>query len=150
MPVKLIAPLYKTMTLERTDERYGNDGEPTTVVIRQAAQHEHEQRQQQFSTLKRSYNELAPSEVTVIQDIPMELLKRLEVWLTLCECNLLDENGEDMFPSTKGKNGHPKLKMTRREFDNAWGKLPPDIAGEIHEKVLEVNFVWSGRQGEEL
>lgn len=147
MPIKLIAPVYKTMTLDRSDERYGNDGVPTTVVIRQASQQEHERRQQLFSTLERKYSDLQPDEVTVVQNIPMEELKRLETYLTLCECNLQDEKGELLFPS-KNVNDHPRLDMTKGEFDKAWGKLLPDIADEIHEKVLDINILWSGRRGE--
>lgn len=149
MPLKLIAPIYKTMSLDRSDARYGNDGEPTIVTIRQAAQHEHERRQQQFSTLERRYSDLSPEEVTLVQNIPMEEIKRLEVYLTLCECNILDDEDKPLFPSKKDKNGLPQLVMTKHAFDMAWGKLPPDIAEEIHDKVLEVNIVWSGRRGEE-
>lgn len=150
MPIKLIAPIYKTMTLERSDERYGNDGEPTQVTIRQATQAQHELRQDQFSKLERKFSDINPDEVTVVQNIPMEVLKRLETYLTLVECNITDVDGKDMFPSTKDGSGNPKLKMSKAQFDTAWGLLPPDVAEEIHEKVLEVNIVWSGRRGEEL
>lgn len=148
MPLKLIAPLYKTMELERSDERYGNDGEPTTVTIRQASQAEHEQRQDQFSRLERKFSDVAPDEVTVVQNIPMEVLKRLETYLTLVECNITDEDGKELFPSKKDRDGNPTLAMSKSQFDKAWGQLPPDVAEEIHEKVLEVNIVWSGRRGE--
>lgn len=148
MPLKLIAPLYKTLTLEKSDERYGNEGDSTIVTIRQASQQEHERRQQQFATLERKYSDLSPDEVTVVQNIPMEQLKRLETYLTLCECNIVDEDDKALFPSKKDKNGHPRLDMTKQAFETAWGKLPPDIAEEIHDKVLEVNIVWSGRRGE--
>jgi hypothetical protein len=148
MPIQLIAPIYETMTLDRSDERYGNDGEPTEVTIRQASQHEHERRQDLFSKLERKYSDLSPDEVTVVQNIPMEELKRLETFLTLCDCNLLDENGDPLFPSKRDRNGHPRMSLSKTQFDLAWGKLPPDVAEEIHEKVLEVNLIWRGRSGE--
>lgn len=148
MPIKLIAPLVKTFVLERSDARYGNDGEATEVTIRQASQLEHERRQNKFSTLERKYSDLSPDEVTVVQNIPMEELKRLETYLTLCECNIVDEDGKPLFPSVKSKSGPPHLSMTKSQFDTAWGKLPPDVAEEIHDKVLDVNFIWSGKRGE--
>jgi hypothetical protein len=151
MPLKLLAPLYEDFELTRTDEKYGEpNGEPTTVTVKQAAQHEHERRQLLFSKLERSFSDLKPDVVTLVQDIPMEELKRLEVWLTLCESNILDENGKELFPSKKGSNGHPRLSMSQTAFNEAWGKLPPDVATEIHDKVLKVNKIWSGRSGEEF
>jgi hypothetical protein len=148
MPITLSAPIYKDFVLERTDERYGNDGESTTVTIKQASQLEHERRQNLFSTLERKFSELKPEEVTLVQNIPMEELKRLETWLTLCDCNILDPDGKALFPS-KQKSGAPSLSMTKTQFGKAWGSLPPDVAEEIHEKVLEVNFMWRGRSGED-
>lgn len=150
MPLKLLSPLYKTFTLDRSDKRYENEGEATSVTIKQAAQHEHERRQQLFATLERRYSDLSPDEMTLVQTISMEELKRMEVYLTLCESNIEDENGKALFPSRKGKGGHPQMTLTQSQFGEAWGKLPPDVANEIHEKVLEVNFIWSGASGEDV
>lgn len=149
MPLKLTTPIYKSFTLDRSDARYGNDGEATIITVKQAAQHEHERRQQLFATLERRYSDLSPDQMTLVQTISMEEIKRMEVWLTLCESNIEDEDGKDLFPSKKAKNGHPQLALTQGQFVEAWGKLPPDVAEEIHEKVLEVNFIWSGASGEE-
>ena len=146
MPLKLSAPLYETFRLERSDEKYGDGGEPTTVRIKQAAQHEHEQRQQLFSILRREYENKNPDTVTLVQVLSLEELKRLEVKLTLVECNIQDENGKELFKFTK--SDRPRIDMTDTQFANAWGTLPPDVANEIHEKVLEVNVQWSG-MGEE-
>lgn len=150
MPLKLITPIYKTFTLVRTDEKYGTDGESTTVTVKQASQMEHETRQQLFAPLERRYNNKEPELLSYVQTISMEELKRLECWLTICECNIQDEEGKAMFPSRKSKVGsHPELAMTRGQFNEAWGKLPPDVCNEIHEKVLEVNLIWGGALGEE-
>jgi hypothetical protein len=149
MPLKLIAPVYKTFSLDRSDEKYGTDGEPTMITVKQATQAEHEQRQQLFATLERKFRETEPDEVSLVQTVSMEELKRLEAWLTLVECNINDEKGKDLFPSVKGKNGIPRLKMTRQQFNQAWGKLPPDVAAEIVDNVLEVNIIWAGKEGEE-
>lgn len=150
MPIQLLAPIYKTSVLEKTDAKYNVEGDATIVTVKQATQREHEQRQQLFSTLERKFKGLDSDEITLVQHISMEELKKLEVWLTLCECNILGPDGKDLFPSRKGKNDVPQLALTRRQFDDSWGSLPPDVADEIHEKVLEVNFLWSGQEGEVL
>lgn len=148
MPIKISSPLVQTFILEETDRKYGCEGEPTTVTIKQAAQHEHEQRQQTFATLERRFNDTDPEQTTLVQTANMEQLKRLETWLTLCECNIMDDDGtKPLFPSRKGENGLPRLAMNKGQFEIAWGKLPPDVAAEIHEKVTEMNIMWSGRGG---
>ena len=148
MPLKLIAPLYETFELTETDKLYENEGDPTTVTIKQAAQHEHERRQQLFSTLERRYNEAQPEEVALVQTVSFEELKRQEVFLTLVESNIEGPDGEVLFPSRKNKAGHPELAMTSAQFNQAWGKLPPSVANEIHDKVVAVNIIWSGLVGE--
>jgi len=32
--------------------------------------------------------------------------------------------------------------MTEAEFAEAWGRLPPEVAAEIHEKVIAINPMW--------
>jgi hypothetical protein len=150
MPLELVAPLYKEFVLEKTDEKYGVEGEGTSVLIKQAAQREHEQRQDLFSTLERKFKQLAPDEVSLVSRFSLEELKRQEVWLTMVECNIKDEKGKALFPSRKEKGGHSVLAMTKQQFYDAWGKLPPDVANEIHDKVLEVNILWTGFEGEGL
>lgn len=150
MPLQLIAPIYETFILEETDEKFKvEEGQSTTVTIKQAAQFEHEQRQDLFSVLERKYKELTPDEITLVQRISMEELKRLETYLTLVECNIKAEDGKDLFPSKK-KGKEPSLAMRRHQFEQAWGSLPPTVAREIHGKVLLVNKLWSGLEGEEL
>jgi hypothetical protein len=150
MPLQLISPIYKTFILEDTDVKYKvEDGENTTVTIKQAAQFEHEQRQDLFSVLERKYKELTPDEITLVQRISMEELKRLETYLTLVECNIKDVEGKELFPSKKAKGKEPVLAMRRDAFEHAWGSLPPDVCIEIHGKVLEVNKLWAGLAGED-
>jgi hypothetical protein len=148
MPLQMTAPLYDTFDLERSDKQYDVDPtEPTQVTIKQARQHEHEARERQFSQIERKMNPNDDSSVSIVQNFAIEELRRLEVYLTLCECNILNEDGKPLFPSIKGKD-HPKLKVTKDQFRKAWGTLPPDVAEEIHEKVLEVNPQWAP-EGEE-
>ncbi len=149
MPLQLVAPIYKTFTLERSDEKYSVDGEGTTVTIKQAAQREHEQRQDLFSTLERKVKDLAPNEVSIVSRFSYEELKRQEVWLTLVECNITKDDGKALFPTKKVKGGISQLAHSKAQFNEAWGRLPPDVATEIHEKVLEVNLMWTGIEGED-
>lgn len=145
MPLKLSEPLYEDKVLELTDERYGDNGDPTTVTVKKAAQHEHERRQEFFSRMERRWNPNEAEdemEITLVQELSQEALKRLEVSLTMVGCNIEDEKGKPLFKfSTKG--GHPIMNMHPVKFAEAWGQLPPDVADEIHEKVLEANLQWS-------
>mgnify|MGYP001236361293 CR=1 FL=1 len=145
MPLQLTAPVFKTFRLEKTDEKYGDGGEPTTIQVRQATQKEHEERMQLFSILKREYEDERPDTMTLVQVLSLEELKRKEAWLTLAECNILDPQGNALFKFRKGDN--PRIEMTMTQFAVAWGLLPPDVANEIHDRILEVNLVWTG-QGE--
>lgn len=149
MPFKLTDPVYQTFELERTDKNYGVGDEPTTVTIRQARQHEHSRRQDQWSKFERRYSNLNPDEVKIVQELSFEAIKMLEAQMTLVESNILGADGESLlFQSKTGKDGHPKLDMTPKDFEVAWGSLPMDIAQEIHEKILEVNPMWAGQSGE--
>lgn len=150
MPFKISDPLYQEFELEKTDERYNPVGDdPTTVTIKQARQHEHARRMDQWNRFERKYSQMNPDEISIVQELSSEAIKTLEAWMTLVESNILksDESGP-LFPSKKGKNGHPELDMTRDEFEQAWGTLPPLVASEIHSKIIEVNPMWGGMRGE--
>jgi len=149
MPLQLIAPLYQTFALERADKKYKNDGDPTTVTVKQARQHEHERRQLLFAKLERKWNsDDNPDEIRVVQEISQAEVWREEAWLTLVESNILDPEGKLLFKSAKSKNDHPRLSMDKQSFCQAWGMLFPDIAEEIVEKIHEVNVLWGGALGE--
>jgi hypothetical protein len=149
MPIKLIAPQYETFVLERSDDLYDNKDEPTTVTVKQAAQGEHEQRQSLFAKLEQRWNQLSPDEVSLVQTISMEEVKKLEVYLTLADSNIVGFDDKPLFPS-KTKDGNPSLAMSKTQFANAWAKLLPETAQEIHEKVLELNPLWQRQVGEDL
>lgn len=149
MPINLVDPIVKTFTLEETDAIYGNEGdESTTVTIRQATQAQHEHRQQIFATLERRFNDYAPEETRLVQTTNSEELKRTEAFLTLVDCNITKDNGKKpLFLFKKGKDGLPELDMRKDDFNEAWGQLPPDIASEIHSKIIELNVMWNPRGG---
>lgn len=146
MPIKLSTPIVETFELTRTDKRYENEGQPTTVTIKQATQAQHEQRQQIFATLERRFDDFSPEITTLVQKANTEELKRTEAYLTLVGCNITKEDGKSpLFVFKKGKNGINELDMQEHEFNEAWGILPPDVANEIHEKVVELNIMWGPR-----
>lgn len=151
MPVKLLAPIYQTFELNRTDAKYGNDDDKTTVTIKQARQWEHQKRQELFKRLERAWNSQEdPDTIRLIQEVSMVEVWREEAWMTMVECNLIGPDGKVLFPSKDDKDEHPKLDMTKEAFNTAWGMLFPDIANEIVEKIHEVNLLWAGPQGEAI
>jgi len=150
MPVQLIAPIYEVFTLDRTDTKYGNTGEPTVITVKQAREHEHITRQRLYAKLERKWSsEDDPDDIRLIQEVCQEEVRREEAYLTLVDCNLLDPEGKLLFKSSKSKNDdHPRLVMDKQAFYQAWGLLFPDIAQEIIEKIHEVNPQWAGPLGE--
>lgn len=142
MPFKLVAPIEKKFDLERTDANHKNTGDPTFITIKQAAQEEAEQRSQVLSEVTRVVeNSKANNVIKVSQNWSMELLKKWEVYLTLVDCNIRNEDDTPLYKFlTKGRG----LDMTMDQFSKAWGRMFPDVCDEIHEKVLEVNLDWSG------
>jgi len=150
MPLQLIAPVYDVFILEDADKKYGNTGEPTTITIKQARQHEHLMRQRLYAKLERKWSsEDDPDEVRLIQEVSQSDVWREEAFLTLVDSNILDPEGKLLFKSKKSKDGdHPYLAMDKQAFYTAWGLLFPDIALEIMEKIHEVNPLWAGPLGE--
>jgi hypothetical protein len=145
MPFKLQPPVEETFFLDKTDEAYPlevtNEGEPqrTTVLIRQATQAQHERRSDLFSKLtSRVGND--PDVVEIVTRFSFPELQRIECFLAVKDCNIEDEDGKPLF---KFKNG----VISEADFNRGWGKLPPLVCDEIHQKVLELNPTW-GKMGE--
>jgi len=141
MPAKLTPPIEETFDLPLTDKHLGNDGaadEATKVTIAQATQGQHDKRMGLWAEFSRSMNLDGDSIVT--QRVSPADVRRLEVFLTLKSCNLLDEDGTLLF----------KPDAKEAAFTKAWNKLPLLVADEIHSKVLAVNISWSGEAGEEV
>ena len=135
MPIKLASPLKKEFHLEKSDAELQTEDGATMVTIRQATQGGHELRNDLFAEFKREYGE---GIIKVVQRISFDDIRRREVFLTLCACNIMDETGKkSLFIFENG--GLPSETI----FQKAWGKLPPIIAKEIHEKVLEMNPLWN-------
>ena len=143
MALKLTAPVKKEFILEKTDAAWPSEGGATTITIRQATQGDNELRNELFARFQREYDNAGGVRVT--QDISFDAIRRREVYLTLCGCNITNENGDSLFKF--GPNGRLTDEVA---FRRAWSNLEPITADEIHEKVLEMNPMWRSDGGEAL
>lgn len=134
MALQLSAPKTDKYQLEKTDAAYPSDDEQTHVVIRQALQGERDIRDREYTKFTRKYD--VAGDVTVHQDITYTDILRLEVFLTLCECNIKNAEGKDLFEFREGKC------TSEEKFKRAWAILPPLVADEIIEKVHNMNPLW--------
>lgn len=142
MPIQLGAPKKKEYILVESDKALGNteaDAVPTKISIRQATQGDVELRNALFADFTREYDGRM---VKVVQHISYDDIRRLEVYLTLTACNLLDSKGEPVFTFINDK------LVDQIAFKRAWAGLEPVIAIEIGEKVLEMNPIWRPETGE--
>lgn len=144
MPLQLAVPLEEEFKLVETDAKYDTGDKPTTVLIRQAAQGEHERRAALFAQIVREQSVNAPEEfVRFVQRFSFEELKRLETFLTLKGSNIEGPDGKPLW--NFGKNGFIK----EVDFNKGWAQLPVSVAQEIHDCVLKVNIDWQPLLGED-
>jgi hypothetical protein len=144
MPIQLSAPKKKDFTLVESDKALENTGDAavaTVITVRQATQGDVEQRNTLFADFTREYDGRM---VKVTQKISYDDIRRLEVFLTLCACNIINEKGDPLF-----KFVNERL-TDKNAFDRAWAALPPVVAIEIGDKVLEMNPLWVPTSGEGL
>ena len=142
MPIQLGSPKKKEFVLTESDKVLGNteaDSVPTKITIRQATQGDVELRNALFADFTREYDGRM---VKVVQHISYDDIRRLEVFLTLCQCNLLDPKGESLFTFVNER------LVDQVAFKRAWASLEPVLAIEIGEKVLDMNPVWRPEMGE--
>lgn len=145
MPIRLEVPLEKEFVLVETDKAFGiKDSEPTRVTIRQATQGDHERRAALFSQVIREMARNASEEdgIRLIQRFSFEELKRIEVQLTMKSCNIIGADGKQLFKFNSDG------RISEHNFKEAWDILPPSVASEIHDCVLEVNVDWQPTLGE--
>lgn len=145
MPIRLDVPLEKDYFLEESDKTFGVEGEPTRITIRQATQGEHEERAALFSQVVREMARDSSQEdvVRLIQRFSFEELKRIEVKLTMKACNIVGPDGKLLFKFNSDG------RMADHAFKEAWNSLPPSVANEIHDKVLDLNIDWRPSLGED-
>lgn len=140
MPLKLVSPLIKDYPLEKTDKKYAvPKKEATIVAIRQARQGDFERRNDLYSEYKRTYED---GKMIVSQRISFDDVRRMEVFLTLAACNIIDDETDPDNPTPLFEFTNGRL-TDENKFRKAWDRLFPDVAEEISEKVLEMNPLWS-------
>lgn len=136
MPLQLKIPLEKEFELAESDKAFGITDSPTRITVRQATQAQHERRAMLFANVIREVGKREDDVVRLVQRFCFEELKRIECFLALKGCNIQDNEGRALFRFDA--NG----RMSESDFTEAWGKLPPSVAQEIHDCVLEVNVDW--------
>jgi|WetSurSiteA1Bulk_404760.scaffolds.fasta_scaffold08291_2 hypothetical protein len=146
MGLRLSPPIEKTFTLEEIDKKYGGDTH-TVITIRQASQMQHEKRQDLWATMKSRFLTGEPG-MEITQRFSIPELMRVEVYLTMTDCNIEDEDGKMLFTFKQDNKGRQFIAMDAGRFAEAWGKLPPDVCLAIHDKVIEVNPDWEFGPGE--
>jgi len=144
MPLAIGTPKLTTEKLIRSDA----SGD-TFVTIRQAMQGQQEERARLFDEITRVIRDQNYGQVDEIkQRISMEELKRVEVRLTLVDCNILDRDGQTPLFTFVDDGVAKRLSMTETRFNEQWGKLPPEVAQEISEMTLKCNPSWSRKNPE--
>lgn len=141
MPIQLAPPVEKEFVLETTDKFYGNTDDPTLVRIRQATRGDIEKRDQRSFSMTQIIDQAAPSQMMYRDFITIASLRRYEVFLTLVDCNIIDQDGKPLF-RFRIDNGRRKLDMTEAEFNASWSMLDETPALEIIKFVHEMNVSW--------
>lgn len=131
MPLNLEPPVEKEFVLEKSDKKFGNTGEPTTILVGQAREGENIRRAELWARYERRLIHNS-DDISIAQEVSPAIVRRKEVFLALRGCNITME-GKPMFT----------FPLKESAFNDAWSKLDPYIADEIHEKVLEVNIDWA-------
>lgn len=123
---KISTPLNEqTFVLEKTDDYFKNEGDPTTVTIAQAGKIENNKRLRAWKQYARIYGSN--------RQIKPAGLRIEEVFLTLKGCNITDLNGQMLF----------KFPLDKEIFYESWCTLPLLVSDEIHEKVIQANPTWT-------
>ncbi len=122
------------------------------VTVKPATVAESASRDELWAKQTRTYNTDTPDQVEVKTESTFSQRQALEVFLTLVDCNIkfqnTDATGEPdgdevtLFNIGRKPNGEPYLAMDREAFLVQWGRLPVEVAEEIHGKVLIKNPQW--------
>lgn len=147
MPLVLMKGIPEAYKLEKADP----SGE-TFVTIKPATVAEQAARDDLNSKATRTIRSSSPDAIEVKSDTTYSQRQALEVFLTLVDSNIMlqdtDAQGaplgepKPLFKITRSSRGEPYLDMNRLQFTDSWGKLPTEVAEEIHSKVLAKNPQW--------
>lgn len=136
-------PLLKTFKLASDV-----DGE-AEIVVRQAREGEHIERNNLFAKQTRVYDQ--SDDIKLQQEFNRRALARKEAYITLGRVTgITDEHGNELFKTKESDDG-PSVKaaMSEQEFNRKWNLLDPRLAAEIVEAVYDVNPLWDPNyQGE--
>lgn len=134
-----VLPTTKQFNLSLTDKQLGVSPEaPTLVTIRQASQGAHEMRMAQLSDIEKVFSVDDPALGTQVrQRISFVGIRKIEIFTTLVDCNILDENDKPLFSFRNGS------LTDMASFEKSWAKLPVVAASEIYRYVIEMNPQWS-------
>ena len=140
MPLKITPAPIKEFHLARSDERYGDINLPTMIQVRKAMAGEEEARGKLFALVRQEIDD-ETGKLIYVSTVSTDDVHRREVYLTLVSCNINLENDQPLF-RFRSENSIIRIAMTELEFDQAWNKLPYDIAYEIIECVEAQNPQW--------
>lgn len=134
MPLNIQPPVEKEFILEKSDKELGNEGEPTTIKVKQATEGANIERMELWKKFEKVFE--IGGDVRVAQEVSPAVVRRKEVFLTLTACNIMTGEGDKAHALFS-------FPLKEAEFNRAWAMLPPIVADEIHDKVMEVNLDWS-------
>jgi len=139
--LKIMSPVEKTIKLA------SDEAQEAFVVVRQATQGDVDSIEDlRSSGTEYSYSDAEWGQTRVKPSKGTAEIRRRQVYLTLCESNIQDENGNELFKTTM-VNGHKRMADVV-SFERAWALLDPALAAEIYQAVLSVNPQWKLSLGE--
>ena len=144
MPHKIKIPVEKVIRLARADLT----GD-TYVTFRQATQGVVDMLEDLCSAdVEYHFHDREKGPMVVIPKQSVAFMRRLQIFYTLCDCNIQDEEGRPLF-QTITDGSHARLVGGPDKFKSAWDKLDPVVADEIYQAMLAVNPHWAPRPGEQ-
>jgi len=143
MPVSLSLPaLLKEFFLVKSDKTSNNQNEPSRIEVRYANVEDKLTRDELLKTVVWSESDNPHFRYTF--DISVNQIWLKEVFLTLADCNICENDGEPLF-----RFADKRISMNEKEFQLAWGRLPSEYSQEIIEYVHQVNHFWADRTMED-
>ncbi|MAT45430.1 MAG: hypothetical protein CL609_24140 [Anaerolineaceae bacterium] len=148
----------KRFGLPESDQRYGTDGTPSIVSFRTATEKQIFHREnykeilannkdenffnQNFLNSLKEQFEVGPKLMGDMANFQRLIhLKKMEIYLTITECNLEDRLGRRLF-KFKNYEYHQVLDMTEYEFEEKFHEIQTDVIEEMHKNMLTMNNQW--------
>lgn len=136
MPLKITPPIQSSHILAKTDAHFGSTkGGSTSIMVRQASTGDVERRDDLFAEFKKTLGK--NGDLTLVQRLSWNEIRRVQVFLTLAACNIIDETGEPLFVFDNNRLPNEVI------FNRQWSKLDPIVSAEIAELVVKTNPMWT-------